>query len=306
MSKLRIATRQSPLARWQADFVADQLRAHHPGLQVEILPMLTKGDQWLKTSLSELGGKGLFVKELEAALLADEADIAVHSMKDVPAHFPPGLGLTCILERHDPRDALLGVKSLDDLAQGACLGTASQRRQLQVCEQRPDLKIKLLRGNIQTRLKKLEDGEYDAILLAASGLKRMQLDARIDHILAAEEMLPAIGQGALGIECRLDDQASQDWIKVLAHEPSQIRVNAERAVGHCMGSSCQTPVAAYAEIEQDEIWLRALMGDPHNGETLRCEGRAPLAQAQALGKRLGESLLADGGAAILRRLQTTA
>ncbi len=304
MSTLRIATRRSPLARWQADFVADALRQLHPQLTIEICPMETKGDQWLRSSLSQLGGKGLFVKELEQALLDNEADIAVHSMKDVPAHFPDGLGLVAILERHDPRDALLGVKNLDDLPHGACVGTASQRRQLQVIARRPDLDIKLLRGNIQTRMGKLDAGDYDAILLAASGLKRMGYDTRIDHILEPEEMLPAIGQGALGVECRLTDERVRALIAPLADPVTTLRVQAERAVGHCMGSSCQTPVAAYAEIEGDSLWLRALMGDPNNGEMLRDEGRAPLDQAVALGTQLGENLLAQGGRSILQRLQS--
>ncbi|MGJ8668027.1 MAG: hydroxymethylbilane synthase [Oceanococcus sp.] len=302
MPLIRIATRRSPLARWQADFVAERLRALHPQLEIDILPMQTKGDEWLQSSLSKIGGKGLFVKELELALLAGDADIAVHSMKDVPGSFPDGLGLPVIMERHDPRDALLGVKAVSDLALGACVGTASQRRQLQLVNQRPDLKIKLLRGNIQTRMQKLDDGHYDAILLAASGLKRMQYEHRIDHTLEPEEMLPAIGQGALGIECRLEDKTTRELIQGLQHDISAIRVRAERAVGQCMGSSCQTPVAAYAEIDGETIHLRALMGDPNNGETLRDEGRAPLDQAEALGQQLGENLLAAGGHAILQRL----
>lgn len=304
MSTLRIATRRSPLARWQADFVADALRQLHPDLTIEICPMQTKGDQWQRSSLSQLGGKGLFVKELEQALIDDQADIAVHSMKDVPAQFPPGLGLVAILERHDPRDALLGVSDISALPHGACVGTASQRRQLQVVAQRPDVQIKLLRGNIQTRMGKLDDGEYDAILLAASGLKRMGYDQRIDRLLEPHDMLPAIGQGALGVECRLDDQRVRKLIAPLADPATTLRVQAERAVGHCMGSSCQTPVAAYAEIEGDTLWLRALMGDPNSGEVLRDEGRAPLAQAEALGTQLGNNLLAQGGQAILERLQS--
>lgn len=268
--------------------------------------MQTKGDQWLESSLSKVGGKGLFVKELEAALLNNEADIAVHSMKDVPADFPASLGLPVILERHDPRDALLGVKAVADLPHGACVGTASQRRQLQVIHQRPDLKIKLLRGNIQTRMRKLDEGQYDAILLAASGLKRMQYDHRIDHILEPEEMLPSIGQGALGVECRLDDQRTRDLIAPLDHPISALRVRTERAVGHCMGSSCQTPVAAYAQVDGDEVYLRALMGDPHSGEMLREEGRTSRQDAEALGQKLGYSLLQSGGQAILDRLQAQA
>lgn len=303
MYKLTIATRRSPLARWQADFVADTLRALHPQLEVDILPLQTKGDQWQKTALSNLGGKGLFVKELETALLNGDADIAVHSMKDVPAHFPDGLGLAAILKRHDPRDALLGCDSISALPQGACVGTASQRRALQLVNQRPDLSIKLLRGNIQTRMRKLDEGEYDAILLAASGLQRMGYDARIQRILNPDEMLPAIGQGALGIEARLNDEATLNYVKPMADSLTTIQLEAERAVGQCMGSSCQTPVAAYAEIHNAQIHLRALMGDPNTGDILSEQAEAPVGQALALGKQLGDALLAKGGQAILERLQ---
>jgi hydroxymethylbilane synthase len=299
MPRLRIATRRSPLALWQANFVADTLRRLHPDLQVEVLPMVTKGDQWLDSPLSRIGGKGLFVKELEHALLANEADIAVHSMKDVPAEFPPGLGLGAILEREDPRDALIGVDSLAALPQNACVGTASQRRQLQVLAQRPDARIRLLRGNINTRLKKLADGQYDAILLAAAGLKRMGFQDRISHILEPEDMLPSIGQGALGIECRLDDEASLARVRPLIHLSTQLRVSAERAMGKCMGGSCQLPIAGYAEIQDGQIWLRGLLGTSDGQRILRDDIRGPAEQAESLGRRLGERMLANGGEEIL-------
>ncbi len=306
MSKLRIATRRSPLARWQADFVADALRSLHPDLEVEILPMVTKGDQLLDSPLSRLGGKGLFVKELEHALLAGEADIAVHSMKDVPASFPPGLGLSAILCREDPRDALLGAESLAQLPERAVVGTASLRRQLQVQAQRPDAQIRLLRGNINTRLQKLADGEFDAILLASSGLKRMGFGDRISRVLEPEEMLPSIGQGALGIECRLDDSTAQALVAPLIDAPSSLRVEAERALGQCMGGSCQLPVAGYAEIHQGELWLRALLGSPDGRTILRDEIRGPASAAQSLGQTLGERMLNNGGEAILASLETSA
>ncbi len=303
MSVLRIATRRSPLALWQAEFVADALRRLNPRTTVELVPLVTKGDQLLDSPLSRLGGKGLFVKELERAMLEGEADLAVHSMKDVPAAFPAGLGLAAILEREDPRDALIGADALSDLPEGACVGTASLRRQLQVQAQRPDCQIRLLRGNINTRLAKLEAGEYDAILLAASGLKRMGFDHRISRILEPEDMLPAVGQGALGIECRLEDQATLAAVAPLNHADSSLRVRAERALGHCMGGSCQLPVAAYAVLEDQSLWLRGLVGSPDGRQMVRDEIRGPAADGEALGRALGQRMLAAGGQDILDALE---
>ena len=302
MPSLRIATRRSPLALWQAEFVAARLRELHADLNVEIVPLVTKGDQLLDSPLSRVGGKGLFVKELERAMLEDEADLAVHSMKDVPADFPAGLGLVAILEREDPRDALIGADTLDALPDQAVVGTASLRRQLQVQARRPDCQIKLLRGNINTRLAKLEAGEYDAILLAASGMKRMGFDARINRVLPPEEMLPSVGQGALGIECRLDDSATITRVQPLIDEASRIRVMAERALGHCMGGSCQLPVAGYAELQGDQIWLRGLVGSADGRDVVRDEIRGPAAQGEALGRELGQRMLANGGRRILEQL----
>ncbi len=304
MSELRIATRRSPLALWQAEHVAERLRSLNPGTRVELVPLVTKGDQLLDSPLSRLGGKGLFVKELERAMLDGEADLAVHSMKDVPAAFPDGLGLAAILAREDPRDALIGAPSIEALPQGACVGTASLRRQLQVQAARPDCRIRLLRGNINTRLAKLEAGEYDAILLAASGLKRMGFEDRISRILEPEDMLPAVGQGALGIECRLDDTATLAAVQALNDDESNLRVRAERALGHCMGGSCQLPVAAYALREGNDLWLRGLVGSPDGQRVVRDEIRGPASAGEALGQELGQRMLAAGGQDILDALDS--
>ncbi len=304
MSELRIATRRSPLALWQAEHVAERLRSLNPGTRVELVPLVTKGDQLLDSPLSRLGGKGLFVKELERAMLDGEADLAVHSMKDVPAAFPDGLGLAAILAREDPRDALIGAPSIEALPQGACVGTASLRRQLQVQAARPDCRIRLLRGNINTRLAKLEAGEYDAILLAASGLKRMGFEDRISRILEPEDMLPAVGQGALGIECRLDDTATRAAVQALNDDESNLRVRAERALGHCMGGSCQLPVAAYALREGNDLWLRGLVGSPDGQRVVRDEIRGPASAGEALGQELGQRMLAAGGQDILDALDS--
>lgn len=302
MTTLRIATRRSPLALWQAEHVAQRLRDAHPGLATEILPMVTQGDQWLDTALSKIGGKGLFIKELEKALLDDRADIAVHSMKDVPAEFPPGLDLACILSREDPCDALIGAPSLEALPENPRIGTASLRRQLQVLAVRPDAQILLLRGNVNSRLQKLADGHYDAILLAASGLKRLGFEARISRILDPVQMLPAVGQGALGIECRSDDPATRERLHCLADESTTTRVSAERAVGHALGGSCQLPIAAYAVLERDQLHLRALVGRPDASLILRDEIRGAAHDAAALGHTLGQRLLAAGADRILTDL----
>lgn len=229
---LRIATRQSPLALWQAEFVRQELEQRHPGLHVELVPMVTKGDIILDTPLAKVGGKGLFVKELELALLENRADIAVHSMKDVPVDFPDGLGLVTICEREDPRDAFVSnhYDSVDTLPPGSIVGTSSLRRQCQLRERRPDLEIRDLRGNVGTRLGKLDNGDYDAIILAVAGLKRLKLDERIRCALPPEESLPAVGQGAVGIECRLDDERTRSLLSVLNHAQTDICVRAERAM----------------------------------------------------------------------------
>lgn len=298
---LRIATRKSALALWQAEHIKARLEALHPGLQVELLPMSTQGDKILDVPLAKIGGKGLFVKELEQALLEGRADLAVHSMKDVPMHFPDNLGLIAICEREDPTDAFVSNQypSLDALPQGAVVGTSSLRRQCQIRAHRPDLDIRTLRGNVNTRLAKLDAGEYDAIVLASSGLKRLGFEARIRTTLAPTTSLPAVGQGALGIECRLDDTALHALLAPLAHPDSTVCVRAERALNTHLEGGCQVPIAAYAVLEGEDIWLRGLVGAPDGSLIYRSEGRAPRHDAEALGIRLAEDLLRQGARRIL-------
>ncbi|PHM59719.1 porphobilinogen deaminase [Xenorhabdus sp. KK7.4] len=273
MKTIRIATRQSPLAMWQARYVQKQLKHFHPDLQVELIPMTTRGDIILDTPLAKVGGKGLFVKELELAMLENRADIAVHSMKDVPVEFPDGLGLVTICEREDPRDAFVSVEyaSLDDLPTGSIVGTSSLRRQCQLRQLRPDLVIRDLRGNVGTRLSKLDKGDYDAIILAAAGLKRLGLEDRIRMPLAPELLLPAVGQGAVGIECRLDDMQTRELLAPLNHKNTEICVLAERAMNTRLEGGCQVPIGSYAIWQGDNIWLRALVGAPDGSNIIRGE-----------------------------------
>lgn len=301
---IRIATRKSPLAMWQAEHVAAELRRYHPQLQVEIIGMSTKGDRILDMPLATIGGKGLFLKELEEGLLDGRADIAVHSMKDVPPELPPGLQLPVIMERQDPCDAFISnhFGSVDELPPGAHVGTASLRRQCQLLARRPDLCISVLRGNVNTRLAKLDAGDYDAIILAASGLQRLGLEARIRSIISAEDSLPAVGQGALGIECRTGDERVLRLIQPLQHEPSLIRLRAERALSGRLQGSCQVPLGAYALLEGDELYLRGLIGTPDGKQVIRGEIRGKPAQAEALGLQLGDELLSRGGDKILAAL----
>ncbi|MEX5385147.1 hydroxymethylbilane synthase [Cronobacter muytjensii] len=298
---LRIATRQSPLALWQAQYVKQRLEACHPGLTVELVPMVTRGDVILDTPLAKVGGKGLFVKELELAMLDGRADIAVHSMKDVPVEFPEGLGLVTICEREDPRDAFVSnrYQRLDDMPAGSIVGTSSLRRQCQIAARRPDLIIRSLRGNVGTRLSKLDNGEYDAIILAVAGLKRLQLDARITSPLAPEESLPAVGQGAVGIECRLDDTRTRELLAPLNHEETAVRVRAERAMNTRLEGGCQVPIGSYAELNDGELWLRALVGAPDGSRIVRGERRGTPHEARALGISLAEELLNHGAREIL-------
>lgn len=298
---LRIATRQSPLALWQAYYVKDRLMASHPGLQVELVPMVTRGDVILDTPLAKVGGKGLFVKELELALLEGRADIAVHSMKDVPVEFPPGLGLTTICERDDPRDAFVSnqFESLDALPVGSVVGTSSLRRQCQLAAERPDLVIRSLRGNVGTRLSKLDNGDYDAIILAVAGLKRLGLENRIRQALSPEQSLPAVGQGAVGIECRLEDQHTRTLLAPLNHTDTAVRVCAERAMNTRLEGGCQVPIGSYAELSNGEIWLRALVGAPDGSQMVRGERRGPAEDAEKLGISLAEELLNNGAREIL-------
>ncbi|MFF7707396.1 hydroxymethylbilane synthase [Pseudomonas sp. NPDC007930] len=298
---IRIATRKSALALWQAEYVKARLEQAHPGLQVELVPMVSRGDKLLDSPLSKIGGKGLFVKELETALLEGTADIAVHSMKDVPMDFPEGLGLFCICEREDPRDAFVSNRfdSLEALPAGSVVGTSSLRRQAQLLALRPDLTVHFLRGNVNTRLAKLDAGEYDAILLAAAGLIRLGFEARIRARLAVEHSLPAGGQGAVGIECRSADAHIHSLLAPLNHADTAARVQAERAMNKHLNGGCQVPIACYAELEQGGLWLRGLVGDPAGGTLLRAEARGPREQAEQLGVAVAEALLAQGAGHIL-------
>jgi hydroxymethylbilane synthase len=304
---VRIATRQSPLALWQAHYVRDRLLAYYPDLTVELVPMVTKGDIILDSPLSKVGGKGLFVKELEVALLEKRADIAVHSMKDVPVEFPLGLGLVTICEREDPRDAFVSNRytCLDELPQGSTVGTSSLRRQCQLRARRPDLIVKDLRGNVGTRLSKLDNNEYDAIILAAAGLKRLQLEHRISSFLSPEQSLPAVGQGAVGIECRLDDNNTRRLLEPLNDRQTQIRVLAERSMNTRLEGGCQVPIGSYALIENDTLWLRALVGAPDGSKIIRGEIRGPLADAEKLGVMLADQLLEQGAQQILQHVYQT-
>lgn len=298
---LRIATRQSPLALWQAHFVADALRAHHPGLQVELVTMVTRGDKILDTPLAKIGGKGLFVKELEVAMLEGRADLAVHSMKDVPMAFPDGLGLTAICVREDPRDAFVSNRfaDLDALPPGAVVGTSSLRRQCQLRRCRPDLVIKDLRGNVNTRLAKLDNEEYDALILASAGLIRLGMTARIRAALPEALLLPAVGQGAVGIECRLDDARTRALLAPLNHSETAVCVTAERAMNTRLQGGCQVPIAGFATWHDGRLHLQGRVGSLDGSQLLQAESQADAADAVALGERVAEQLLAAGAAGIL-------
>jgi len=269
---------------------------------VELLPMSSRGDKILDVPLAKVGGKGLFVKELEHALINNEADIAVHSMKDVPMEFPEGLGLAVICEREDPRDAFVSntYSHFSELPKGAIVGTSSLRRQCQLMAARPDLEIRFLRGNVNTRLAKLDAGEYDAIILAAAGLMRLEMSERIKERLAPELCLPAGGQGAVGIECRLDDQATMDLLTPLAHQATTERVSAERAMNQRLEGGCQVPIACYAEHRGEQLWLRGLVGEPDGTRIISKEIIGDKSQAQSMGITLAEQILAEGAGEILQ------
>jgi len=301
---IRIATRKSPLALWQAEYVQQQLIAHHPGLRVELVTMVTKGDILLNSPLSKVGGKGLFVKELESAMLEGRADLAVHSMKDVPVAFPEGLGLVAICPRENPLDAFVSnhYDSIDALPQGAIVGTSSLRRQCQLSALRPDLVIRSLRGNVGTRLSKLDAGEYDAIILASAGLIRLGLTSRIRYSLPPEVSLPAVGQGAVGIECRNDDTALQQLLAPLNDPATAVRVMAERAMNTRLEGGCQVPIASYALLEDGKLWLRGLVGTPEGDVIIAGERHGTAEEAEALGISLADELLARGAGDILRKV----
>ncbi len=306
--RLRIATRKSLLALWQAEYVKAELEKHHPGLVIELVPLTSRGDKILDVPLAKVGGKGLFVKELEQALLAGNADIAVHSMKDVPMEFPEGLGLPVICPREDARDAFVSNRynSLDEVPAGAVIGTSSLRRQCQLLSRRPDLQVKFLRGNVQTRLQKLDDGEYDAIILAAAGLIRLGLKERIRAYIAPEQCLPAGGQGAVGIECRINDAETIELIKPLHHLVTAEQVIAERAMNRRLQGGCQVPIACYAIHRDNQLWLRGLVGAPDGSQMLFDEISGPVGDAEKMGVELAERLLAAGADKILAEVYANA
>jgi len=302
---LRIATRESPLALWQAEYVKAVLEKAHPSLTVELVPMTTRGDQILTSPLSQIGGKGLFIKELEVAMLEGRADIAVHSMKDVPMEFPEGLGLVAICEREDCRDAFVSNDhaSLDALPQGAVVGSSSLRRQCQIRAYRPDLVLRDLRGNVGTRLRKLDAGEYAAIILAGAGLIRLGMQERIAQFLPTELSLPAGGQGAVGIESRLDDSATRALLDCLHHEPTAVCVRAERAMNLRLQGGCQVPIAALAQLDaHGKIYMRGLVGTVDGIRILRSEISGAAHMAEELGEILADDLLRQGASAILEAL----
>ena len=298
---IRIATRKSPLALWQAEHVAALLQSAHPGLRIELVKMTTRGDKLLDAPLAKVGGKGLFVKELEQGMLEGDADIAVHSMKDVPVEFPDGLHLAAILPREDPRDALVSsaYPNFEALPAHAKIGTSSLRRQCQIKAYLPDCEILHLRGNVNTRLAKLDAGEFDAIILAAAGLNRLGMEHRITQLLPPELSLPAIGQGAIGIESRSGDDQISRLLEPLHDLDTATRVLAERAMNQRLNGGCQVPIAGYAELHGDHLRLRGLVGSPDGAHIVHGEISGPRSEAQALGVALAEDLLARGADKIL-------
>lgn len=304
MKTLKIATRQSPLALWQAEHIKARLEAAHADLKVELVTFVTQGDKILDTPLAKIGGKGLFVKELEAALMDGRADLAVHSMKDVPMALPEGLALAVICEREDPLDAFVSntYRHFDDLPQGAKVGTSSLRRKCQILKQRPDLQIIDLRGNVGTRLAKLDAGNYDAIILASAGLKRLGLAERIRHAIAPELSLPAVGQGALGLECRDADQAVLDLISPLMHAETDVCVRAERAFNAYLEGGCQVPIAGYATLQNGKIHLEGRVGAVDGAILLKAEYMGAAAEAEQLGVALAKDLVAQGAGELLKAL----
>jgi len=309
--KIVIGTRGSKLALWQAVHIQSELQKRHPGASIELNTIKTTGDKILDVPLAQVGGKGLFVKEIEEALLLREADIAVHSMKDVPTEFPEGLHLAVICAREDPRDALISrirtsqslIRTFGELPQGAKIGTSSLRRSCQLLSVRPDLNIMQLRGNLDTRLRKLDEGQFDAIILAAAGVKRLGLQDRITEILPLEVSLPAIGQGAIGIECRTDDARTGALIAPLHHPDTALRILAERALNHRLHGGCQVPIAGHATLNGDRLHLSGLVGDPDGSRTLRAQAEGQSMEAEAVGAAVADALLAQGADLILHALR---
>lgn len=307
MKTLKIATRQSPLALWQAEHIRDRLEQLHPHIKVELVTFVTQGDKILDTPLAKIGGKGLFVKELEAALMDGRADLAVHSMKDVPMQLPEGLELAVICEREDPFDAFVSnhYAKFEDLPQGAKLGTSSLRRKCQILKQRPDLEVIDLRGNVGTRLSKLDAGQHDAIILASAGLKRLGLAERIRHTLSAELSLPAVGQGALGLECRSNDPETLNLILPLMHNETNACVRAERAFNAYLEGGCQVPIAGFATLNNQILSLEGRVGSI-DGQTLLCSTvLGTVNQAEQLGVQLAQDLLQLGAGELLKALYQT-
>jgi hydroxymethylbilane synthase len=330
-ARLRIATRKSQLALWQAEHVSALLRAAHPGLEIELVPLLTQGDRIQDRTLAAIGGKGLFIKELEVALDEMRADIAVHSMKDVPAELPDGLIIAAVLKRADPRDALVttsGIARLEDLPRDAVVGTSSLRRQAQIRALRPDLRIESLRGNVDTRLRKLDTGagsgvgadvpaaagsadvasgaaRMDAIVLACAGLIRLGLESRITARLDPKVCLPAVTQGVIGIECRQRDSSTVEFIQALEDPATRKVMDAERAFAARLGGSCQSPIAAYAELDADRITLRGLVAEPDGSRLLRDSLSGSAAEPAGLGRQLAERILAAGAGPLLERLRAS-
>jgi len=304
---LRIATRKSPLALWQAEHVKAALSELYPELKIQLMPMSTRGDEILDRSLAAIGGKGLFLKELERAMLDGEADLAVHSMKDVPADLPAGLHIAAVLTREDPRDAVVSnqFNSLDELPRGAVMGTSSLRRQAQMQNLRPDLSIQPARGNVGTRLQRLDEGNFTAIMLAYAGLKRLGLSQRAKQVLDIDVCLPAVGQGIVGIECRRDDAQLNQLLARLNNQVSGVCLNAERAFASALGASCHAPVAAHAVLEGKQLHLRGLVAMPDGSKVLKGEARGESGKARELGLALAEELIQQGASDILRSLEET-
>jgi hydroxymethylbilane synthase len=306
MSKdsITIATRKSPLAMWQAEHVKARLEQAHPGINVTLLGMSTQGDKILDTPLAKIGGKGLFVKELEQGMLDGKADIAVHSMKDVPVAFPEGLHLPVIMQREDPRDAFVSNKfeRIDDLPEGAVVGTSSLRRQCQLSHHRPDLEIRPLRGNVNTRLAKLDNGDYDAVILASAGLIRLGFESRIRNLIPVEFSLPAIGQGAIGIECRSSDEQVNQLLKPLHHDVTATCVLAERAMNNRLEGGCQVPIGGHAVLDGDALYLRGLVGSVDGKDIIRAELTGAIKDSEAIGTQVAETLLENGADKILKAL----
>lgn len=306
--RIVVATRESALALWQAHHIRDRLQKLYPQTEVIIHGMTTQGDRMLDTPLAAIGGKGLFVKELELALETGEADLAVHSMKDVPMALPPGFELAAITEREDPRDAFVSSRygSLGELPAGSLVGTSSLRRQSQVKARYPHLEVRPLRGNLQTRLRKLDEGQYAAVILAVAGLKRLGLEARIRAVLAPEESLPAVGQGALGIEIRAGREDLRRLLAPLDHRPTALCVRAERAMSRALAGSCQVPLGGYAQMDGERLRLRGFVASPDGARLVQAQDEGDAQAPEALGERVARALLERGAAQILAQLEAAA